>query len=173
MADSRRDRRKARLRDISEDVHGNMVYTGESFRMGDSDSRIRLIAVLLALAAVVVGSGCIDAAGAAGSFYVIFPYIGEVSALFGLCWSSVKVLAGKDQVRKYILDSAETRIPGACRILTVFAAVGFVLSVLYLVRNGAGGQPVKSAMYLVLKLAAACMAEYYRRVYTEINWERS
>ena len=173
MADSRRDKRKARLRDITEDAHGNMVYTGDSFRMKDPQIRLKLIAVLIALAAVVIGSGCIDAAGAAGSFYVIFPYIGEVSALFGLCWISVKVFAGKSSVRKYIVDNASTRIPGACRVLTVFAAAGLILSGLYLIRNGAGGQTVKSAVYLVLKIAAACLAEYYRRVYTGIIWERS
>ena len=170
MAESRRDREKARLRDITEDAHGNMVYTGDSFRMGDAGSRFRFITVLISLAACVIGSGCIDAAGAAGSFYVIFPYIGEVSALFGLCWTSVRVLAGRDRVRKYIVDNARTRIPGACRVLTVFAVLGLMLSGLYLLRNGAGGQAAKSVMYLVLKIGSACLAECCRRIYTGINW---
>ena len=170
MADSRRDREKARLRDIRQDEHGNMVYTGELVRADNEGSRIRLMTVLAVLAAAVIGSGCIDAAGAAGSFYVIFPYIGEVSALFVLLWNSVKVLSGGTRVRRYVIDTAAGRIQGACRILTVFALAGLLMSGLYLARNGAGGEAVKSAMYLVLKLAAAAMSELCRRIYSGISW---
>ena len=170
MAASRRDRVKARLRDIESDERGNMVYTGESLRAEDESGRIRFMIVLIVLAACVIGSGCIDAAGAAGSFYVIFPFIGEVSALFALCWNSVKVLAGGSKVRRYVLDNASGKIPGACRILTVFAAAGLLLSGLYLAQNGMGGEPAKSIMYLVLKLGAAVLAEVCRRIYISINW---
>jgi hypothetical protein len=170
MAASRRDRVKARLRDIESDERGNMVYTGESLRAEDESGRIRFMIVLIVLAACVIGSGCIDAAGAAGSFYVIFPYIGEVSALFALCWNSVKVLAGGSSVRRYVLDNASGKIPGACRILTVFAAAGLLMSGLYIVRNGMDGEAVRSVMYLILKLGAAALAEACRRIYLSIRW---
>ena len=175
MADgkTRRDKLNAKYRDIREDEGGNLVYAGDSFRMaGDANRRrLTLIALLVLEFAVVVGSGCIDAAGATNAFYVILPYIGEVSALFALCWTSVKLLAGGDAVRKYVLDNARTKIPGEARILTVFALLGLLLSALYLMRNSAGGELFKSVLYLVLKAAAAVTAETYRRTFADIRWD--
>ena len=173
-----KERREERLRDITQDSSGKMVYTGDLWRIADTDGpgsalrqRMLLIAGLAALALIVLGSGCIDAKNAMGAFYVVLPFIGEVSALFGLVWSAVKLIRTGDGIRTYVLEHARPRIPAACRILTVFAAAGFVLSAVYLAVNGIGETPADSISYLLLKFAAAVIAEWYRRLFLSTEWE--
>ena len=170
----RKERREARLRDIVRDVSGNVIYTGELWRIAGADGRkkrLTLAAGLAALVLIVIGSGCIDAKNAMGAFYVVLPYIGEVSALFGLAWNAVKVTYPSEGVRTYTLEHVKPRIPGACRILTVFAAAGFVLSAVYMAVNGTGGNTADGIAYLMLKLAAAALAEWYGRFFRSAEWE--
>lgn len=175
MASQRRNRQKEKFRDIGHDEQGNAIYTGDLHRIaGDMASsrtcRIRLIICALVLAAVVISSGCIDSAGAMGSFYVILPYIGEVSALFALLWSSAKLL-WTGQIRTFALKNSGEKIQGECRILTFFAILGLAFSAVYISRNGMGEDMFKNILYLVLKLAAALISEYYRKSFTSVEWE--
>lgn len=162
------------LRDIQLEDGKRAVYTGEIFRIeGDHRGvRLRLALGLAALLAAVIASGCIDAAGTTNTFYVILPYIGEVSALFALCWNGVKIIFGADGVRKYVYDSVSRNIPGACRILTIFALFGLLASGIYLISNGFGGKSVKSILYLVLKTLTAVISECFGRYYRSIRWEK-
>ena len=166
-------RREKKLRDIQYDDRGSAVYTGAIYRIAGDGGRIRryLALGLAGLFAAVIGSGCIDAAGATNSFYVILPFLGEVCALFARCWNAVKVIAGRDGVRAYVHEAAEKILPGACRILTVFALFGLAASVFYLLKNGMGGQSAKSLAYLVLKVLAAAGAERYARAWRGLSWE--
>ena len=173
----KKEQREERLREITQDSSGRMIYTGELWRIADSGGpgsalrqRMLLIAGLGVLALIVLGSGCIDAKNAMGAFYVVLPYIGEVSALFGLAWNAVKLIRA-GEVRTYTLEHAKPRIPGACRILSIFAAAGFVLSALYIVLHGKGDKPADGMAYLLLKLAAAIIAEWYRRLFITTEWE--
>ena len=166
-------RRKQKLADIVQDADGKPVYVGEEYALaGDGrPQRLRFGAILAVLTACVIASGCIDAAGANSAYYVILPLIGEVSALFVLCWNAVKVLSA-DRLRKYTYESAGRLIPGACRVLTVFALFGLLASGSHLLRFGLGTQPVKSAAYPVLKLLAAALAERCGRFYRSLEWEK-
>lgn len=175
----KKERREARLRDITQDPSGKMVYTGDLWRIADADGpgsalrqRMLLIAGLAALTLIVLGSGCIDAKNAMGAFYVVLPYIGEVSALFGLAWSAIKLIRTGEGIRAYVLEHAKPRIPAACRILSISAAAGFAMSVLYLVLNGIGEYPADSIAYLLLKIAAAVLAEWYRRTFISTDWQK-
>ncbi len=179
MASKRRERRERQLSEIMQDASGNLIYTGELWRIADSKKagsgtkqRAILIACLTALTAIVAGSGCIDSMNAMGSFYVVLPYIGEVSALFGLAWSAVKVLAPSNGVRTYNLEYARPRIAGASRILTVFALAGLLFSALYLFRHGAGDKTADGIAYLMLKLAAAALSEWFGYRFKATEWEK-
>ena len=174
MASSRRERQKEKFRDISQDERGNAVYTGAMHRhAGDEAMRRRtkagLSICLLAIAASVIGSGCIDSKGAMGSFYVILPYIGEVSAMFALMWSSAKLL-GPKEIRTFVLENSGDKINGECRILTFFALAGLMFSAVFVARNGMGGETVANILYLVLKLASAVLAEFYRKTFSSAEW---
>ena len=173
----RKERREAKLKDIMQDAGGNIVYTGDLWRISEDGGpgpgrRVMHIAGLALLTVMIVGSGCIDAKNATGAFYVVLPFIGEVSALFGLAWNAVKVLLPGSGVRTYELQQASGRIPAACRLLMIFALVGLALSVLYLVLNGAGGNTADGIAYLMLKLASAATAEWYRRLFRAAAWEK-
>ena len=170
---SKKERQKEKLKDIHQDNEGNLIYTGELLKAsGDvSGVRVKLITGIVVIAAAVVASGCIDAAGANNSFYVILPYIGEVAAAFVLVWNSVRVVYAAGGIRKYILDTCSSRIPGACRMLTVFAVAGMIGSCIYMAQWGMGGQTLKSILYPLLKVIAAVAAEMFRRYYDNIIWE--
>ena len=178
MASSRKERREAKLRDIKMDDDGRYSYTGDLWKIADSETagsaakqRGILIAMLAVLSAIVIGSGCIDAKNAMGSFYVVFPYIGEVSALFGLLWNASKVLVPSEGVRTYALEHSQPRVIGACRILMVFAIAGLLFSAIYLFRHGAGESTADGIAYLMLKAAAAILAEWYGRRFAATEWK--
>lgn len=177
MASGRRkEKQEAKFRDIMQDAQGNVVYTGELWRISEDGNgpgrRAMLIAGLVLLAVTVIGSGCIDAKNAMGAFYVVLPYIGEVSALFGLAWNAVKIQFPGKGVRTYDLQHASERIPAACRLLTIFALAGLVLSVLYLILNGTGGKMTDGIAYLMLKAASAAIAEWYRSSFKSATWTK-
>lgn len=172
MAGSKK--RNEKYKDFYVDTEGKAIYTGESFMIsGEEPSKLRavLATMVVLLAAAVIGSGCIDARSAMGAFYVILPYIGEVSALFALAWHSAKVLS-KAEIRSYVLDSARKTIPGASRVLTVFAGFGAIASIVYLARYGAGDEVLKSFAYISLKVAAAIMSEIYGKTFGKIQWDK-
>ena len=170
---SKKERQKERLRDIHQDTEGNLIYTGEIYTVtGDVNAfRCRFTAGQVIILAMVISSGCIDAAGANNSFYVILPYIGEAIAVFILAWNSVRTIYAADRIRRYTLDACRTRIPGACRMLAIFAAAGMILSIVYMARNGMGNQPMKAVMYPVLKLVTTVAAEIYKKYYNGLEWE--
>ena len=176
--EDRKKKREAKFRDIMQDAGGNVVYTGDLWRIADSRAgsgsrqRAILIAVLAVTAVSVIGSGCIDSKNAIGSFYVVLPYIGEVSALFGLMWNAVKVLLPYGGVRTSVLEHARPMIPGACRILTVFALAGLLFSGIYMIRHGAGDKTLDGIAYLMLKAAAAALAEWFCRHFSATEWEK-
>ena len=174
---NRKEKREARLKDIMQDAQGNVVYTGDLWCIADDEQagsgqrqRAVLIGVLAVLALAVIGSGCIDAKNAIGSAYVMLPYIGEVSALFGLLWNAAKVLFSHGGVGTYTLEHVRGRISGACRILTVFALAGFLFSTVYMIKYGAGDKTADGIAYLVLKIAAAAIAEWCSRRFRATVW---
>lgn len=174
----RKERREARLKDITRDVAGNITYTGDLYRIAGSDDssagrqKLMLVGGLIPLILTVVGSGCIDAKNAIGAFYVVLPYIGEVSALFGLAWNAAKLLYPKEGVRTYTFEHCRVRVPAACRILTVFALAGLLFSVIYMFRFGTGGKTADGMAYLMMKLASAALAEWYARRFKATDWEK-
>ena len=168
----RMSRRERRLQDIHINEAGEAVYTGRMLRISGNGGRTRLYLALglAGLAAVVIGSGCIDAPGTTNTFYVILPFLGEVCALFALAWQAVKVIAGREGVRAYVHEAADKTVPGACRVLSVFALFGLAAALCYLLRSGAG-MSAKAVAYLVLKILAAAGAERYGRFWRGLRWE--
>ena len=106
------------LNDYQKTAGGDYVYTGRVYTLGDAKRyRRKLSALSFGAAAVTVGSGCINAAGLSNTFYVILPYIGEVAAVFVLCWQTVKLLAAGREVKAYVRDTLEKYLPPAALAL--------------------------------------------------------
>ena len=166
---------KDSIKDIHQDLSGNYVYTGDLYSLaGDHDSvtklRTSLILVLIVQILLVIMSGCIDAAGTTNAFYVILPFIGEVSAVFALSWTMVRLIAGGSKVRAYVLDNARNKVPGETKILAFFAILGAVMSLVFLIRNGIGDSVIKSVLYPLVKLATAGCALYYGKLFGSAEW---
>ena len=168
-------RKKPYLKEIREE-DGRLVYTGDVFRMVRRDGKTGagrfLAAGVLPAAAFVILSGCLDTAGAADAFYVILPYIGEVCALFALVWNLLKLVMEKGKVRAFVRETVQGRIPGAAKLLALFAAAGCVMSAVYLFRNGLGGEAVKSIAYPALKVMTCAAALYYDKLFRSVIWEK-
>lgn len=167
-------RKKTFLNDVREE-DGRMIYTGGVYRAVRKDGKpgaVRLLAAgLLPAAALVILSGFLDTAGASDAFYVILPYIAEVCALFALAWNVIKLLMEeKGQVRAFVLEAVQGRIPGAEKLLALFALIGCGMSLVYLFRNGLEGGAAQSIAYPVLKGLTAAAAVLYGRVFRSIEF---
>ena len=168
-------KRRKYLEDVKQREDGTLEYTGRTYRIGGDAgrARIRLAAGALVIGALIIFSGCIDAAGANNAFYVIIPYIGEVSCLFVLCWNLVRTLAGRDAVREYVLEQARERIPAVCKIMVAFAGLGFLFSVWYLIRNGFGESTAKSVTYPLCKALTTSLAAWYDGTFRRTEWVKN
>ncbi len=170
------EKRKKILQTIREE-DGTYRFTGDYYRLcqEEASGRSRMagpVILYLLTAAPVIISGCVDASVAYAAFYVILPFVGEVSALFVLTWNFVKLVFQSQKVRSYVLDQAESRIPGAALVLSGFALAGLLLSLAFLFRYGTGGKTAASILYPVCKGLAALLALGFRKSFLGLQWER-
>ena len=160
------------LNDYQKNAAGEYVYTGRVYVLGGGKRyRLTLSALTFGAAAVAVGSGCINAAGLSNTFYVILPYIGEIAAVFVLCWNTVRLLTAGQQVKAHVRDALDKYLPPAALALIVCAAAGLIASPVFLILNGAEGKPFLCALYLVLKAVALTLGILARRHIRVIRWE--
>lgn len=134
------------------------VYAGENFRA----QLLRIAALAVAITVAVIGSGCLSAGGMRNSFYVILPFIAEVSALFALLWSSVKLFSKGERVKEYIYKVTYPRLPRICIALAVCAGVSLICSVIFIILNGAEGGVAKCVIYNGLKAVIIALSLLYR-----------
>ena len=168
--------RKKILQNIQE-KDGTYQYTGESFRLvAEGEQRVsplkKLTIFCILTFLVVVFSGTLDTKAAFGAFYVILPYVGEVSALFMLVWNSVRLFYNKESMRGYVLDHIRSRIPGAATALSICALLSMACSLYYLIRYGSGGQLTAGILYLFCQGAAALSALACRNAFRNLKWEK-
>ena len=156
---------------------GRYQYTGDSFRLMNNEeqkvsplTRLTICCILAFL--VVVFSGTLDTAAAFGAFYVILPYVGEVSALFMLVWNFIRLVYNKDSMRRYVLDHIRARMPGAATVLCLCALIGMAFSIFYLFQYGSGGQLTASILYLICKGLTALLALGCREAFRKLEWEK-
>ncbi len=163
------------LNDYKKTADGEYVYTGAVYTLAGDSKRYRAVlsALCFGAAAVVVGSGCINAAGLSNTFYVILPYIGEVTGAFALCYNAVRLLAAGEQVKAHVRTALEKYLPPSVWILIVSAAVSLVASPVFLILNGTEGKPFLCALYLILKATALTLGILTRRHIRAMEWGES
>ena len=160
------------LNDYKKNAAGGYVYTGRVYALGDGKRyRAALSALSFGAMCVAVGSGCINAAGLSNTFYVILPYIGEVTGAFALCYNAVRLLNAGEQLKAHVRTALEKYLPPSVWILIVSAAVSLVASPVFLILNGTEGKPFLCALYLVLKAAALTLGILIRRQIKAMRWE--
>ena len=161
------------LNDYQKTAGGDYVYTGRVYAVGGDGKRYRLTlaALCFGAAAVVIGSGCVNAAGLNNTFYVILPYIGEVTGAFALCYNAVRLLAAGQKVKAHVRTALEKYLPPSVWILIVSAAVSLVASPVFMILQGTEGKPLLCALYLVLKAIALVLGIFVRQHIKAITWE--
>jgi len=166
---------KEYLNDFVLNDDGGYSYTGRRYTVdrhyafyGDVYRKLLIGAIIMA--ACSVGSGMIDAAGATGAFYVIIPFIGEISALFAMFWNIVKLMSQGEVVKEYAFKKTNLWIPGGAAVLMFFALTGLVMSTVYIITHGFEDKVFKCFLYLALKTVIAFLAFAYKKYYNTIQW---
>ena len=163
------------LNDFVQDDKGGYSYTGKRYTVdrhyayyGDVYRKLLIGAVIMAVFSVA--SGMIDAAGANGAFYVIIPFIGEISALFAIFWNVVKLMSQGEEVKEYAFKKTNTWIPGGAAVLMYFALTGLVMSAVYIITHGFEEKVFKCVLYLALKTVTGFLAFEYKKYYNTVEW---
>ena len=159
--------KKEYLNQYKESAGGGYEFTGAyySFSSGEFTKRVVLIILMLSLlGALIVASGCLNAGGMKNSFYVILPYIGEVSAFFALAWNCLRLLFAGQRVKEYIFKAAYPRLPRISVALSIIAAVSLICSVVFIILNGAEGGALKCALYIGFKVLIGVLAFVFRLI---------
>ena len=157
--------KKEYLNLYKESAGGGYEFTGTYYRFEGEHFQKRFVllsAVLAAIGALMVASGCLNAGGMRNSFYVIIPYIGEISACFALAWNAFKLLTKGERVKDYVYKTAYPRLPRIALAVAIFAGISFVCSLVFILLHGAEGGIVGCVLYLVLKVLIALAAILFR-----------
>ena len=126
------------------------------------------IAILLA----VVAGGCSDAPAMLNCWYVILPYICEAAAAVSVIWAVARLRKAEDPIREYVYKKSVQPLPHRAMLCMIFAGLGFVTMVLYLVMNGSGGRVASVIVYLALKALVAGGAWLLWRYMLILKWEK-
>ncbi len=168
-------KRKEYLKDYKQGADGSFRYSGKTYTFAGTDkeriaaSRNLILLAVLLLASIAV-SGLNDAPCAIRAFYVIIPFIGEVCAFFALAWNLSKLIMEGREIRGYIFETADNRIPPAALITMFFAIFGLLAAGIYLITHGFDGQVLKSVLYLIMKGLNAVLAFCFKKYYNTLEW---
>lgn len=180
MAENKKKRggRRAHLNDYHMDLAGNYVYTGAHYAYVDQGrplERVKRELLLLSISLLtgVVAGGCSDTPAMLNCWYVILPYLGEAAAAVSVLWALVRMRKEKDPFREYVYKATAKALPHRAMLCMIFAGLGFVNMVLYLVDQGSfGGKGTSVAIYLVVKLLVAGAAWLTWRYALTLRWEK-
>ena len=169
--------RNSYLNDFRLNVAGEYIYDGALYAcQGGADGiralqrRVWAAGALLVLAAVL--GGCIPAPGMQDRFYVILPYLGEVTASLAAGWALIRLGRSWTAVREYVYERTVPALPRRTMAAAVFALLGAAAEGVHLVLSGAGGQMFFAVLYFLLKLLAAGSALTIRRAVRLSNWDK-
>ena len=168
---TRKQRHKAYLDQHVKDENGEYQYVGEWYRLQGGSTRLYpFLGLVLLTGAAVVASGCITAAGLKNTWYVIFPYIIEVSLLFALAWQAVRLAVGRGSLKAFVFEEVSPRISPLCGGLALAAAVSTVCAGVFLLRQGADGTVIACIAYFLLKAVTGAGALLAKKLYSALIW---
>lgn len=168
---TRKQRHKAYLDQHVKDENGEYRYVGEWYRLqGGSPRLYPFLGLALLTGAAVIASGCITVAGLKNTWYVIIPYIIEVSLLFALAWQATRLAAGRGSLKAFVFEEVSPRVRPLCGGLILAQALSVLCSVLFLLRQGPDGTGAACIAWFLLKALAAAAAALARRLYGRLVW---
>ena len=112
---TRKQRHKAYLDQHVKDENGGYRYVGEWYRLQGGQTRLYpFLGLVLLAGAAIVASGCITAAGLKNTWYVILPYIFEVSLHFAMAWQAVRLASGRGSLKAFVFEEVSPRVRPLC-----------------------------------------------------------
>ena len=170
---TRKQRHKAYLDQHVKDASGEYQYLGEWYRLqGGKKELYPFLGLVLLAGAAIVASGCITATGLKNTWYVIIPYIIEVSLLFALAWQATRLAAGRGRLKAFVFEEVSPRVRPLCGGLILAQALSALCSVLFLLRQGPDGTVAACIAWFLLKALAAAGAALARRLYGRLDWRK-
>ena len=170
---SHRQRHKAHLDQHVRDVNGEYRYIGDWYALQGGKSRLYpFLAAVSAAGVFMIASGYITAAGLKNTWYVIIPYVFEVSLLFALCWQAVRLACGRGRLKAFSFENVDPRIKPLCGALALAALLSALCSGVFLLKNGPDGTAAACAGYFILKALIAAASLWARRAYGGLVWAK-
>lgn len=162
------------LNDFHLNVSGEYVYEGELYALEDKPqhaAKKKKFWVLTALlTAVSVAGGCLPAPGMSNCFYVILPYLGELTCSLLVAWAAVRLGTNWSAVREYVYERSVPVLPRRAAAAAVFAALGAVAEIVFLAVAAEERHLPWGAVYLLLKAVVVFAAWEIRRLFLASNW---
>ena len=87
-----------------------------------------------------------------------------------MIWAVLRLRKAEEPIREYIYKKSVQALPHRAMLCMIFAGLGFVTMVLYLVMNGSGGR-VASVIVALLALGAGGTWLLWRYMLT-LKWEK-
>lgn len=168
---SHKQRHKAHLDQHVKDVNGEYQYIGDWYVLQGGKGRLYpFLAAVFAAGAFIIASGCITATGLKNTWYVIIPYIFEVSLLFALAWQAVRLACGQGRIKAFSFENTDPRIRPLCVGLALAALLSAVCSGIFLLKAGPDGTMTACAGYFILKALIAAASLWAGRAYGVLEW---
>ena len=89
-----------------------------------------------------------------------------------MIWAVARLRKAEDPIREYVYKKSVQPLPHRAMLCMIFAGLGFVTMVLYLVMNGSGGRVASVIVYLALKALVAGGAWLLWRYMLILKWEK-
>ncbi len=163
------------LKEIKLNDSGKYEYTGAYYRIDEelsgANARRNLILMHAALIALVIGSGLSESEAATKAFYVILPYVGEVTSFFILTWAVTSVIYKKDKIRVSAVEGGAGKIIGGATLLAMFAMIGCLMAMIHIIRSGDIGGIAGDIVYPAIKLCTAAVAMRFKKAYLNVHWK--
>lgn len=177
MAEKKKKGRRAYLNDFQKDEEGRYVYQGELYEWKGEAGALRRELVLLwgiciAMLALLLASGCIDAPGAMNCAYVVLPI--TAGFLFGISagWGLWRLSSGGNPLRAYVYEQSAGKIPG--RLIGTMLGAGTAIAgeIIFLFRNGFEEKQQEAIFFLILEGTAFVLALFFRQRIIKMTWEK-
>ena len=155
MAAEHRRRHKTHLDQHVKDVSGDYHYIGDWYVLSGGKRKLLPLQLWsLAMAACVIGAGCVRFAGMRNTWYVILPYLFSVGMLLGLALQLIRLMPGRLKTFDWERTCDKvTPFAGACGLFALLAAV---LGGVFLALHRDAGRMLDALFFAALLLAAVC-----------------
>ncbi len=176
-----RKNKHAYLRDFQPDDSGAYIYTGVRMSPmppgGKSVRRMYLEMTALSCAAVLfcVIGGCIPSAGMLNCFYVILPFIAEISLAVSILWIMCRMTYhgySGDALREYVYEATFAKIDGRTKTAQLLTAVSFAATIFYVIINGFDSNIPATLIYLFTKVNIFLHFFGIRKLARAVTWKK-